>query len=318
MIYKSWLKNYTLQFWLVSIFVLTAIIPGVVMVILMLYIQPVAELQINMLVIGSFLAAIVIGFGFYFFISQRIYAHLHAYSDYLQEKSFGRGPTCFPIEKLILPQDIFLFLLKNEQYLHHLAMQQQRAKQDATLLQKQLLEQGEQFQQCQQDLQALKTSEVVIHATNRMQFDQLLKKELARAAEHSQSMVLLLIDLDNLQYINEHYGREVGDVVLREVLQLLQGAIINQEKIARYGGDEFVVLMHADQKQARERAEYVGVQIATFSFRHQQQSFNVSASMGLVYCDKKTDNLNTLSKKIEETFFRAKKSGGQRLVESRG
>lgn len=284
---------------------------------IMVYIQPAPGLQVNMLVMGSFLVASVIGLGFYLFISQRIYTHLHSYSHYLQEKSFARGPACFPIEKLVLPQDIYLFLLKNEQYLHHLVVQQQRARQDFTLLQKQLVEQGEQFQQCQQDLQELKTSEVVIHATNRMQFDQLLKKELARAVEHSLTMVLLLVDLDNLQYINEHYGREVGDYVLREVLKLLQSVIINQEKIARYGGDEFVILMHADQKQARERAEYVGVQIATFPFQHQQQNFSVSASMGLVYCDKKTDNSNTLSKKIKETFFRAKKSGGQCLVETR-
>ncbi len=78
-----------------------------------------------------------------------------------------------------------------------------------------------------------------------------LDEEIGRAARTGSPLSCLLIDLDNFKLVNDHLGHPAGDAVLREVVQALVGEFRAFDRVARYGGDEFVVILpNADLESA--------------------------------------------------------------------
>jgi diguanylate cyclase (GGDEF)-like protein len=78
-----------------------------------------------------------------------------------------------------------------------------------------------------------------------------LDEEIDRAARAGSPLSCLLIDLDDFKLVNDRHGHQAGDAVLREVVQALVGEFRAFDRVARYGGDEFVVILpNADQRSA--------------------------------------------------------------------
>lgn len=75
---------------------------------------------------------------------------------------------------------------------------------------------------------------------NRMAMEKNLPREIDLAKRHSQSMALLVMDLDGFKEINDGFGHDVGDQVLREVSEVISHVVRNTDLVFRYGGDEFV------------------------------------------------------------------------------
>ncbi|MBT2767922.1 GGDEF domain-containing protein [Stenotrophomonas sp. ISL-67] len=80
-------------------------------------------------------------------------------------------------------------------------------------------------------------------ALNRRGLDELLERELARAARHSHPLALAVLDLDDFHQTNETHGHPGGDAILRHLVTVCQLLLRNTDTIARIGGDEFVLLM---------------------------------------------------------------------------
>ena len=91
---------------------------------------------------------------------------------------------------------------------------------------------------------------------NRRAMRQRLNEEIARAHRAGSPLACLLIDLDNFKGVNDRHGHQAGDEVLREVAQALMGEFRAFDRVARYGGDEFVVILpNADIQSATTAAE---------------------------------------------------------------
>jgi diguanylate cyclase (GGDEF)-like protein len=115
---------------------------------------------------------------------------------------------------------------------------------------------------------------------NRALFFDRLRQEIA-ACERGGQVGLLALDLDNLKAINDLYGHRAGDAALREVGERLTRALSRYETAARFGGDEFAVIVHdvADRPSLLARAQRLGEQLnRPFVFR--DRSLSLSASIG--------------------------------------
>lgn len=113
-----------------------------------------------------------------------------------------------------------------------------------------------------------------------------LVRELARAASyverHHVPAALLFLDVDNLKTINDQQGHNAGDAALIHVAETLKSQVRLSDSVGRLGGDEFgVVLMHANQDQARAKGEQLAKAITARPARHGTETIPVSAAIGV-------------------------------------
>ncbi|MGE4551704.1 MAG: diguanylate cyclase [Desulfovibrionaceae bacterium] len=117
---------------------------------------------------------------------------------------------------------------------------------------------------------------------NRRALDERLAHELRRARRYGNSLSVLMLDLDHFKDINDHYGHAMGDTVLSEVAGILTRNLRTTDFAARYGGEEFVVLLpHTGPDDAHMLAERIRERIEGRRFRHREQAFTVTASIGV-------------------------------------
>ncbi|TVP87299.1 MAG: diguanylate cyclase [Pseudomonadaceae bacterium] len=102
-------------------------------------------------------------------------------------------------------------------------------------------------------LQTLATRDPLTGVLNRRAFDQAVQPELARCERHGHALSLALLDLDHFKQINDQYGHSVGDQVLQSFTQLCQQHLRASDRLARFGGEEFVILLVDTNSQAAIR-----------------------------------------------------------------
>lgn len=102
---------------------------------------------------------------------------------------------------------------------------------------------------------------------NRRYFDRFLSEEVYRSHRYSTALSLIFLDMDNLKEVNNRYGHSMGSKAIREVSRRLISAIRGSDKVFRYGGDEFcIVLPETDLGGARELAERLRASLKQKSF----------------------------------------------------
>ncbi len=118
---------------------------------------------------------------------------------------------------------------------------------------------------------------------NRRFFDQRLKEELERAARDGAALTCLLLDVDHFKRVNDTYGHQTGDHVLREVAALIRAQLRGSDVLSRYGGEEFAALLaRTGLNEAGEVAERIRANVAGHQFVDAEgQAFQVTISIGL-------------------------------------
>lgn len=103
---------------------------------------------------------------------------------------------------------------------------------------------------------ALSNLDAVTGGYNRRHLETMLELEISRANRFQQPLSLVMFDLDNFKIVNDTNGHLAGDEVLREVLDATTGALRGIDTVARYGGDEFVVILPGTPREAATGAAY--------------------------------------------------------------
>ncbi len=118
---------------------------------------------------------------------------------------------------------------------------------------------------------------------NRRYFDRFLSEEVYRAHRYSTSLSLIFLDMDNLKEINNRFGHAMGSKALREVSRRLVSEIRGSDRLFRYGGDEFcVVLPETDLRGACELSERLRVSLSSRSFLvDDTPGMSLTASFGI-------------------------------------
>jgi len=109
-----------------------------------------------------------------------------------------------------------------------------------------------------------------------------LRGEIERSRREGTPLSILMIDLDHFKSINDSYGHQAGDSVLKEVASILQGAIRSYDWGGRYGGEEFLLILPGSNfNAARVRAEQMRLAIKSAIVMHENKTIRVTASFGV-------------------------------------
>jgi diguanylate cyclase (GGDEF)-like protein len=146
--------------------------------------------------------------------------------------------------------------------------------------------------------------------------EQRLGEELQRAARHGYPLAIIYLDLDGFKMVNDTYGHEAGNEVLRRVSQMLRGHVRGEDFIGRLGGDEFlVVLPHTDDSGSLVAGERLRTKLAALEFAAPggERIDFVGFSMGVASYPANGDTREQLIQAADQAMYRAKKSGGDRV-----
>ena len=152
---------------------------------------------------------------------------------------------------------------------------------------------------------------------NRLYFTRIFETEIRKAWNYLQPTSLLFFDIDQFKSINDTWGHQVGDQVLRKVAQVAKSCTRSEHLIARYGGDEFVVVLPSTNKdQAFHYAENLREKISNIDFpiEGQIEPVTTTISIGISMFPADGRSTSDLVRAADEALYEAKNSGKNRIA----
>ncbi|HSB02260.1 MAG TPA: GGDEF domain-containing protein [Anaerolineales bacterium] len=163
-------------------------------------------------------------------------------------------------------------------------------------------------QRLRNDLLEVATIDILTRIPNRRAMQMFLEKELARSQRNKSEFSVLLIDIDHFKQVNDRWGHTVGDDVLGRMAGILHSMLRKQDMLARWGGDEFLVIAPgAPDCDPEALAERLRSEVANSEYHHANASFHITVSIG-VACAGQASTLDEILKKADEALYRAKRT----------
>lgn len=137
-----------------------------------------------------------------------------------------------------------------------------------------------------------------------------ISEKLSLLDKHEQSYAVVLLDLDHFKKINDNYGHDIGDRVLRRVASILAQNIRYKDMVGRFGGEEFILILNEDDlnvvKEVAERCRY---QIEKTQIQvHNGLSIHITASLGIAVANQ-ADSHENIVRLADQALYLAKSSG---------
>ncbi|MBN1898711.1 MAG: diguanylate cyclase [Spirochaetes bacterium] len=155
---------------------------------------------------------------------------------------------------------------------------------------------------------------------NRIFFENYLMKSVSEAQRYKKSLSLVMIDIDHFKTFNDKYGHQAGDLVIISVAGVISENTRNSDIAARYGGDEFVIIMpETTLEEAKDLSkkiwEIVGKNKLLYRMGTKPSELSVSLSIGVTEYGENEDRLEFLEK-ADKALYRAKEKGRNRIETS--
>ncbi len=153
------------------------------------------------------------------------------------------------------------------------------------------------------------THDTLTRIPNRLAYDEWISQEYDRFIKYNTPFVLMVWDVDFFKRVNDEFGHQAGDKVLRIVAQMLSENIRDADFVARYGGEEFVVVLPGTQlKAAMKIAENIRKAIEACAFHFRDKPVKVTASAGI--CEiHDNETVQMLFERADKALYKAKNSG---------
>ncbi len=153
---------------------------------------------------------------------------------------------------------------------------------------------------------------------NRGYLHEVLEREMARALRYGDVLSVVMIDLDQFKDVNDEYGHAAGDTVLREVARMLRPGLRDGDVLARYGGDEFCVLLpNTDARAGTAVAERLRSQVAEYSYGPEGTA-NILLSAGLAtsqdVAEGEESPTDALLRLADRALYVSKDAGGDQVT----
>lgn len=150
---------------------------------------------------------------------------------------------------------------------------------------------------------------------NRRYMESHLGTLVNQAAQHGKNLSILIADIDYFKAVNDTYGHDVGDAVLREFAERLRRNIRGIDLACRYGGEEFVVVMpDTDLALGYLVGERLRQRIAALPFAAGEHSLSVTVSVGIAGLERPDDGPDTILRRADQALYAAKRDGRNRVV----
>jgi diguanylate cyclase (GGDEF)-like protein len=161
------------------------------------------------------------------------------------------------------------------------------------------------------DLEYYATRDPLTNLYNQRVFWELAKYEEDRAKRHNYKFSLLMIDLDNFKAVNDTYGHDFGDKFLVEIANLLEKSVRPGDIVARYGGDEFVILLpETDEEGAYTVAQRILKNAENYLIKAPDgRIINPQLSIGIATYPDHADNVKDLFSLADNMMYKAKTAG---------
>ena len=171
----------------------------------------------------------------------------------------------------------------------------------------------------QAQLVAQAHSDYLTGLNNRRYFVELSEKEFERVRRYQKPLSLLMLDIDDFKLVNDTYGHNVGDVVLKKLAEICLSTVREIDIAGRLGGEEFgIVLPETKIDDAIEVAERLRKAVETDRIRLADAGFNITISIGVASLTSGHRTLDDLMISADKALYAAKAAGKNRVVKSIG
>lgn len=168
------------------------------------------------------------------------------------------------------------------------------------------------------DLEKQAYTDYLTGLNNRRSFIERTEIELYRKERYGREFSLIMFDIDYFKYINDKYGHNTGDLVLKEIANICRSVLREVDIVGRIGGEEFAILLpETDIVQATLVAERLRVSISNGKvFPTLNEEVKFAASFGVTFTKDANKSINELLNQADNALYKAKNSGRNRVVVS--
>jgi diguanylate cyclase len=150
---------------------------------------------------------------------------------------------------------------------------------------------------------------------NRRFLEECLNREFEKSRRYSRSLSLIMLDIDFFKHVNDMYGHQCGDFILKSIASKTSSVIRKMDVLARYGGEEFCCLLpEAALNESLEVAERIRTTVAEEPFIFRDSSLSVTVSLGVSELREDVHSAEMLLKLADEALYEAKRRGRNKVV----
>lgn len=165
-------------------------------------------------------------------------------------------------------------------------------------------------QKIEDNLRRIAAYDSLTSLLNRRKFDEILESEIQKERRQSSGLTLVFCDIDHFKNVNDQYGHSVGDNVLKQFAKRLQDSVRETDIVARWGGEEFVILLPNTEEEASERlANKIQTEMESFEF---DLVGKITTSIGVTHL-KDEDSREAMLKRVDKALYAAKGKGRNRV-----
>lgn len=212
---------------------------------------------------------------------------------------------------LVISIAVFLIFL-------YIRIKTRAVKEEKERLERIINDKTKELQERLKELYVLSTTDFLTKVFNRGHFEKLLKEELKKAKKENKTLGLAILDLDHFKDINDEFGHSIGDNILVEFGKLLKNSFRITDLVARYGGDEFVILfLSTEPEGCLFRLRQLMGKVKNFVYESAEKKIQLSLSIGVVFVnfqEEKSIEMEEITKKADKALYEAKNKGRDTLI----
>jgi two-component system, cell cycle response regulator len=169
------------------------------------------------------------------------------------------------------------------------------------------------LQRTLEHLETLAFTDALTMIANRRAIFEILEREMARSLRTNSPLCISMLDLDSFKMLNDEFGHQAGDAVLKECVNRIRSILRPYDSIGRVGGEEFLIIIAESRERVKGLFERIRCAVGNTCFMLGAASRMVTVSQGIVQWNR-MDSMDVLIRKADDALYQAKKDGGNQII----